>query len=168
MELLLGAGNDWQKKISWTDVPKDWVELVTCDVDESLQVHVHHDLNNCPWPFRDNYFDEVHAYEVMEHLGQQGDYRAFFNHFYEIWRILKPGGYFAATVPAWDSVWAWGDPGHRRVITRGSLIFLNQEEYKQLGKTAMQDYRGVWKGDFELVGLKDENDMLAFILRARK
>src|SRR3546814_6014455 len=76
-------------------------------------------------------FDEVHAYEVLEHLGSQGDFRSFFAHFGEIYRALKDGGILFATVPAWDSVWAWADPSHRRVIAPETLVFLDQTQYRE-------------------------------------
>ena len=68
----------------------------------------------------------------------------------------------------WDSPWAWGDPGHRRVIPKDALIFLNQSEYEQVGKTAMTDYRNVWEGNFEVIGTSETDHQLAFVLRAIK
>lgn len=168
MELLVGCGHSRTKQIVIKDHPKEWTELVTLDVDPAVEPSVVHDLNDLPLPFDDDMFDEIHAYEVLEHCGRQGDYRFFFNQFYEFWRILKPGGLFVATVPMWDSPWAWGDPGHTRVIPKEALIFLNQEEYEQCGKTSMTDYRPFWKGDFEVVAAQDGDHKLGFVLRAKK
>jgi hypothetical protein len=51
-------------------------------------------------------------------------------------------------------MWAWGDPSHRRVINEGSFTFLDQTQYaKQVGKTAMTDFRSLWKGDFHAEAL---------------
>src|SRR3546814_9594459 len=88
------------------------------DHDPNCGADIVHDLDVMPWPVESDVFDEVHAYEVLEHLGSQGDFRSFFAHFGEIYRALKDGGILFATVPAWDSVWAWADPSHRRVIAR--------------------------------------------------
>lgn len=117
----------------------------------------------------DNYFDELHAYEVLEHIGQQGNYRLFFDQFSEFWRILKPGGFLFATVPSWASEWAWGDPSHTRVITSGTLSFLSQEQYKkQVGVTPMSDFRHIYKADFLTAFVQENSDHLLFVLQAIK
>lgn len=116
-----------------------------------------------------DYFDEIHAYEVLEHVGAQGDYRSFFALFSELWRILKPGGYLFATCPSWHSPWAWGDPSHTRVLTAGSLVFLSQAEYaRQVGKTAMSDFRSIYKADFRAIIADDSSDSLLMVLQAIK
>lgn len=169
MELLIGCGNNLTKRLRFPAIPETWAQLVTLDVDPSVTPHVVHDLNVIPYPFDNDLFDEIHAYEVLEHCGKQGDWRFFFDQFSEFHRILKPGGYLCATVPAWDSPWAWGDPGHTRVITEGSLVFLSQDQYAdQVGKTAMTDYRSWYKGDFEVIATDYRDEQFAFVLRAKK
>lgn len=154
-------------------------EIVRLDINPEHKPDILCNLDCVPWlqyQFADQClevesqsFDQIHAYEVLEHLGTQGDARSFFATFYECWRILKPGGVLIASVPRWDTLWAWGDPGHRRIINRGSLVFLDRQEYeKQIGKTPMSDYRDIWKGDFERVLLEDEGNLFWFALKARK
>lgn len=168
-ELLIGCGNDRRKKVRIEAVPEEWTELVTLDIDPSTKPDVVHDLNVLPYPFADNQFGEIHAYEVLEHCGRQGDWRFFLDQFAELWRILKPGGLLFATCPMWDGPWAWADPGHTRVISRQSLVFLSQEEYAtQIGKTAMTDYRPWYKADFVPVAIKEEGDTFGFVLQALK
>lgn len=119
----------------------------------------------CP----DEHYDEIHAYEVLEHIGRQGDYRKFFYQFSEFWRILKQDGFLFATVPMWNSEWAWGDPSHTRVITPGSLVFLSQRQYReQIGKTPMSDFRFCYQADFETVYCREDNGALCFVLQAIK
>ena len=169
MELLIGAGNCRKKKVTFKEIPGGWCELITLDIDSDTKPNVVHDLNDLPLPFDDDMFDEIHAYEVLEHCGSQGDWKFFFNQFYELWRILKPGGYFIATCPAWDGEWAWGDPGHTRIISPNCITFLSQEEYKlQVGVTAMTDYRSSWKGDFEMIAKQEKDNTFGFVLRAKK
>lgn len=166
-ELLLGCGTNHKKQLV-IDGDKDFQNLTTLDIDPSHNPDVVHDLNVLPWPFADNSFDEIHAYEVLEHFGRQGDYKAFFAHFSEIWRLLTPGGLLVASCPMWDSPWAWSDPGHTRVISKESLIFLDQREYEQVGRTAITDYRSIYKASFEPQAAKESEHNFAFVLKAIK
>jgi SAM-dependent methyltransferase len=167
-ELLIGCGNNRNKRLSAAGETAEWSNLTTLDIDPSCNPDVVHDLTVLPLPFKDGEFDEIHAYECLEHTGQQGDWKFFFAQFYEFWRILKHGGILCATVPMWDSPWAWGDPGHTRCIPKESLIFLNQQEYVQVGETSITDYRPVWKGDFESLAIKEGEHQFGFVLGARK
>lgn len=166
--LLIGAGSNHALKLK-TPAAKAENKITTLDIEPSHGVDVVHDLNIVPWPFDDGVFNEVHAYEVLEHLGQQGDAIAFFDHFYEAYRILRPGGLLVGSVPSWDSLWALGDPSHRRVINEGSLRFLDYPSYAaQVGVTAMTDFRSIWDGDFEAIHLEKTKDQLFFVLKAHK
>ena len=168
MELLLGCGSSRTKRIVVPGYPQDWVELKTLDIEPCHNPDVVADLNN-GIPYPDDTFDEVHAYEILEHLGQQGDYKSFFATFQDIWRVLKPKGVLCATVPDYRSLWAWGDPGHTRIINSGSLVFLDQTEYqKQVGVTAMSDYRSLWQGDFVRIGQQTQGENFIFCLEAQK
>jgi SAM-dependent methyltransferase len=167
-ELLIGCGNS-RRKILAFDGKRDWSDLTTIDHDPNCGADILHDLESLPWPFEDDTFDECHAYEVLEHLGKQGDYRSFFAHFAEIYRILKPGGVLFATVPALDDPWVWSDPSHTRLIDWRTLLFLDQQEYAdRVGKTAMTDFRWLWKGDLETVARETDQGALKFALMAHK
>lgn len=168
VELLLGAGSKHEKRFT-VDGNEAWKELVTLDINEAHKPDVVWDLTKRPLPFEDNKFDELHAYEVLEHLGQQGDWRTWFAEWSEWWRILKPGGVLFATSPAPDSVWVWADPGHTRAILMESLTYLEQPQYtKQIGKTTMTDYRMVYRVDFDLIYCKVEGETLQYALQAIK
>jgi SAM-dependent methyltransferase len=168
VELLIGCGSSRERRIA-IEGRRGWSELVTLDNNADHRPDVLHDLELIPYPFPDNTFEEIHAYEVLEHLGHQGDWRGFFAQFSELWRILKPGGFLAATCPSFRSMWAWGDPSHTRLITSGTLVFLDQEEYvKQVGKTAMSDFRFCYKADFKPVWIQEDAEALQFVLMANK
>lgn len=48
-------------------------------------------------------------------------------------------------------------------------VFLNQAEYaRQIGKTAMSDFRYVYKADFATEFVSAKDDHLRFVLRAIK
>lgn len=171
-ELLIGCGSLKNKRIWRVDQgeQKEWEgELITLDFVSSHNPDVLWDLENHPLPFDDNSFDRIHAYEILEHLGFQGDWRGFFIEFYDYWRILKPNGELRGTCPMWNSQWAWGDPSHTRVLTPGTFTFLSQEIYKRdVGKTVMSDFRDVWKGNFSVAWIGEDDGQMSFILQALK
>lgn len=168
-ELLLGAGNRSKKEITFVDVPKDFQNLTRLDLDPDCKPDVLWNLNDLPLPFEDNTFDEIHAIDILEHTGKQGDWRFFFAQFSEFWRILKPNGYICGACPMWDSPWAWGDPGHSRIISKESFVFLDQESYsREVGVTPMTDYRHVYKADFHMVASHETEHKFCFVLKAIK
>jgi SAM-dependent methyltransferase len=169
MELLIGCGSNREKKIAWKGKEK-WTNLVTLDINPDHKPDVVWDLNDIPLPFDDNTADEIFAFEILEHLGKQGDFWFFFSQWADFWRILKPDGIFFGTVPHWQSVWAWADPSHTRVIPPESFTFLSQPEYaKQVGVTPMSDFRFIYKCDFDLIHLRtNEAQQTEFMLKAIK
>jgi SAM-dependent methyltransferase len=93
-------------------------------------------------PFADASFDRVITSEVLEHI--QDDVRAIG----ELVRVLKPGGTFAATVPAWfpEKVnWMLSDEyhapksvgGHVRIYSATELI----AKLRTAGLTVMAHHR---------------------------
>ncbi len=85
-------------------------------------------------------YDEIHAYEVLEHFGRQGDYRGFFNTFHSFHMALKPGGLLIGSCPMPEHTFR-SDPGHTRVISSSTLSFLTKKHYERLGKIVTSDYR---------------------------
>lgn len=75
-------------------------------------------------PFRDSTFDSVIVSEVLEHVADDRQVVA------EAWRVLRPGGLLAASVPSWlpeQICWALSDQyhlvpgGHLRIYRPGQL-----------------------------------------------
>jgi len=80
-----------------------------------------------PIPFVDSYFDSISAFDVIEHIPRQSvDHQnklivnPFINLMNEIHRLLKPGGLFYASTPAFPSPEAFQDPTHVNIITEGT------------------------------------------------
>jgi len=180
-ELLLGAGHRRNKDIITVN-GREFRNLTTLDYYEASDADVQFDLctlnprERGHLPFDDNTFDELHAYDVLEHIHQQGDFESFFYEFGEYWRVLKPGGLLCATVPA-ANIHVWGDPGHRRVINGLTLVYLCREKVmEQLGKTTITDYlRYLGDTNYQLVfqtpDLDDRgqpHDRFGFVLQAVK
>src|SRR5262249_71710 len=129
-----------------------------------------HDLNVLPYPFCDEEFDEIYAFEVLEHVGRQGDYKFFFAQWEEFYRVIKPNGLFFGSCPLPQSPWAWGDPSHPPLISLESLCFLDKNTYaNQVGKTALSDYRSIYKANWRLVWEQKSHDARQmFALKAVK
>ena len=167
-ELLVGCGRAWDKRV-WQGDRKEWEGRVTLDINADHKPDVVWDLMQFPYPFDDNTFDEVHAYEVLEHTGAQGDYKFFFKQWSEFWRIMKQDGLFFGTVPQVGTVWALGDPSHTRVVQAENFVFLDQQIYKDgVGKTAMSDFRYLYKADFMVGAVNHVEGSLRFVLHAVK
>lgn len=153
--LVLGAGLAREQRIRLTTTETDtpgsrpfedtFSKVIYVDIQPANNPTVVWDLNKFPWPFEDGEFDQVHAYEVLEHLGEMGDPVSFFALWREIWRVLRPGGLLVATVPWWDGPWAWADPGHVRVYSANLLTYLCREWIdEQLGRTSITNYPTLW------------------------
>ncbi len=172
--LLLGCGNSHDKRIKFagdededniigpgSPYPefKQYARLHLHDIDPELEEKYGaqmHDLNVFPYPWKDEQFDEIHAYEVLEHCGRFGDGKFFFDQFNEFWRILKPGGYFMLSVPTWDAEVAFGVPDHCRILTPGTFQYLSEEYYENIGKPGFGDYRRFLDGRYWLPIAKHE------------
>jgi len=172
-ELLIGCGKDLRKKMGKEGDLK-WHNMTTLDMNEDFNPDVVWDLENLPLPFEDNSFDEIHAYEVLEHCGRQGDWRFFFDQFSDFWRILKPGGYFFATMPAPGTVGVWCDPGHCRSFAKETLLYLDQVSYTNILPGLpwvvigyITDYRFYYKADFQTVECGYCDESLRFVLQAK-
>ncbi len=69
-------------------------------------------------PFPDDTFDRIIASEVLEHVSDDGQALR------EIFRVLKPGGRLAATVPSWfpeQVCWALSDEYHAPFVEGGHV-----------------------------------------------
>lgn len=164
-ELLLGCGSRTTKDL-YVNGNNEFHDLVRLDYNSDHNPTIVHDLRVHPLPFADAEFDEIHAYDVLEHLAQQGDYQFFFKEFTEYHRILKPGGFLMASCPSYDSPWAFGDPSHTRIISKETLVFLDQEQYRaQVGITKMSDFRNIYNVSFKTIHAQDKDGTFYFILR---
>lgn len=167
--LLLGCGNSRVKKLFRQSGGPEWKgDLTTLDMNPDCGADVIHDLEKYPLPFPDDTFDEMAAYDVLEHIGRQGDWKGYFTEFAEYWRILKPGGEFGIIVPIGPD--ALADMGHTRFFHQNHFGFLNQKFYEAcLAKgQAVTDYRWFWKRNFDiaLITKAGEHHLGALLVKA--
>ena len=94
VKLNLGAGED--RREGYINV--DWNDLAKPDVK--------HNLNQFPYPFEDNKFDEIMASHVLEHLDKPFDVMKEFH------RILKPGGQLIIKVPHFSRGFTHAEHAH--------------------------------------------------------
>lgn len=71
-------------------------------------VDVVHDVEDLPWPFKDETFNTVAMSHLMEHLNPKYTVEIM----NEIWRITKPGGHLMIAMPYAGSFGFWQDPTH--------------------------------------------------------
>ena len=154
--LVLGCGHKRDDSLG---------EMTYLDINPECNPDVVWNLSSHPLPFEDEAFDSIIAVHVLEHLAYQGDAEFFFREFEEYWRILKPGGHFTGICPSVTSPWAWGDPGHKRIIQAETLFFLDQNNYST--KTMMCDYRYMYKANFELKGCENKDNNFSFTLEKK-
>lgn len=93
---------------------------VNVDVTEETRPDVLHDLDVRPWPFPDDYFEEVVAYDVVEHLAET------IKTLEEIHRVCRHGARVKITVPHFACSNAFTDPTHRHYFGRFSFGYVTE------------------------------------------
>jgi len=96
------------------------------------------DLGKLPWPFPDNYADEIVMWDSLEHLSDPH------NNILEVHRILKPGGIFACHVPYAKSDGAFQAPEHKCFFTEKSFDYF----------CGVSGYDAFGPAKFDLISLK--------------
>jgi len=86
-----------------------------CDVTEGL-------------PFSDDSVDQVFATDFLEHI-KPDDVIGVIE---EIYRVLKPNGFFFSLTPSTDGRGAFQDPTHRSFWNINSFIYYSDDEHRKL------------------------------------
>lgn len=124
-------------------------------------VTVAHDLNELPWPWKDNSFDLVVACAVLEHLRIN-----LMESVGECWRILRPGAILYLKLPWWKGENSWMDPTHYWKFSTQTLDFFDPDT--KLGRDyAFYDRDRKWK-IVQKAKLNNSRTSFAAKLRVRK
>ena len=124
------------------------------NVDKHGEPDVRHDLEQFPWPWPDDTFEEVEASHVLEHLGRDPD--VFIGVMKELYRVCRSGAKVQIAVPHPRHDHFLGDPTHVRPVTPDLLnLFsrrLNLEwQAKRGANSPLALYHGV---NFEMRDLE--------------
>jgi ubiquinone/menaquinone biosynthesis C-methylase UbiE len=109
VKIQLGCGKDYRS--GW----------INCDVVQDVRADKYFDLEVFPWPFPENYADEILLDQVLEHLSNTLKVME------ELHRILKPGGIVRINVPYSKSDCAYQDLTHRKFFTEKTMDYFTEE-----------------------------------------
>ena len=104
---------------------KDFPDCVNVDIRHTYITHLIYDLEKFPYPFEDNEFENIYAYDILEHLT---DVMAVME---ELHRILKVGGKLFIRTNNWRFENAFTDPTHKHFFTLRSFDYFDPN--KEMG-----------------------------------
>jgi predicted SAM-dependent methyltransferase len=90
-----------------------------CNPDEVL------DMEHTPWPYEDNFFEKIHASNILEHVGQ--DPKIFTEIIKEMYRVSANGAEWFIQVPHHRCDIHWDDYTHVRGLTPNTFRMFDQQ-----------------------------------------
>lgn len=163
--LLLGSGASRERKIRITaGEPRDFkdYDLITIDMDPDCNPTIVGELPQSLPKDWGPVFDEIHAYDSLEHWGTQGDWKGWLDEMGIYHDLLKPGGRFFCVIPVGED--RFTDPGHTRFMGSNWFNILCNDYYEERAakdptrKTAQGDYRWYWKKNFQRIAMEFVGD----------
>jgi SAM-dependent methyltransferase len=104
------------------------------------------DLTVEPIPFEDNAFDFITAFDIIEHIPRviyaPNRRFPFVELMNEVWRTLKPNGYFLSHTPVYPYSAIFGDPTHVSVLTHETFTGYFDDVSRN---AAMYGFKGSFK-----------------------
>lgn len=91
-------------------------------------IDVIHDLNKLPYPFKDNEFDEVYCFHILEHLDDLVKVMK------ELKRICKNNAKIIIRVPHFSCGVSYRDPTHKRLFSYFTFDYFTDECHYGLPK----------------------------------
>lgn len=146
--LFLGCGRDRSIKVRYGNEPEtysdDW-EVIGVDMNvEYADIHINMNLVHpvelgATFDPENKKFDDIHAYDSLEHWGKVGDWKGWFDELAVYHQLLRPGGTFRVLVPIGED--ALADPGHCRFFHENHFKFLVKDFYELNKGKPISDYR---------------------------
>ena len=104
-------------------------KVIGVDTDPNSQADVIWDLEEFPYPFKNNEFDYVYSHHALEHLKNTDKVMN------ELWRITKPNGRLNILVPFGTATSALQHPDHKKffsIVTIQSYTLGEKPKFKLL------------------------------------
>lgn len=119
-----------------------------CNPDEVL------DLEVTPWPYEDNFFEMMHASNILEHLGR--DPRTFTNIMKEMYRVSADACEWIIQIPHHRCDLFWDDYTHVRVLTPKTFQMFDQEfNFQTIEKKLSESTFGIYHNmDLEITDVQ--------------
>lgn len=102
---------------------KKYPGAIGLDISEDTDADVVHNLDQRPYPFDDDSFDQVLMQDVIEHVESPIAVME------ELHRICRPGARIQLRTPHFSSVLAYGDPTHRHYFSRIAIESLAEPRF---------------------------------------
>ena len=129
IKLNLGCGKDIRK-----DQNVKWINI---DMADLPGVDVKHDLTKFPYPFKDNYFDEILSLGSLELINAD-----FIKIMEELHRICKPNAVIKIRSPVFPSMCSAQDPLTKKFMTWNTFEYFTDDWHysKARFKTVKREY----------------------------
>jgi hypothetical protein len=99
--------------------------FINVDMSEKVKPDQVVNLNQLPWPWKDNEFDHIVAKDILEHLGKTNE--DFIKIIKEMYRVSCHGAIWEIQVPHWRCDIALDDPYHKRAITLAMMKLFSKK-----------------------------------------
>lgn len=116
----------------WFDI-KEW--YVNLDIIKNNWVDIIHDLENIPYPFEENTFEEIYTSMVLEHIKDLSKLMD------ELVRIWKNWCKIKIIVPYFSSPNLWWDPTHVRWFNTNTFSWFHKNSLKSFWKLKLIKYK---------------------------
>jgi predicted SAM-dependent methyltransferase len=119
-----------------------------CNPDEVVNLEV------TPWPYEDNFFEQIHASNILEHLGRTSS--AFTNVIKEMYRVSMHGATWTIQVPHHRCDIQFDDYTHIRALTPKTFrMFDQQYNFESIEKKLSDSTFGLYHNvDLEVTDVK--------------